>query len=198
MKRLILAFGCIISLAMAQNANHHVGTETELAANGSVANYLFYNYHHFDKALGLSAIAFHAISGDGSKITESGAGPSFQTKRWFLNTYIGGTADKRLAIALFGAVKLPGKFSATAMTDPKFQIGNGPPTVWFCKAWLGRHNFYARWEYFSVSHSEAVSGKAGFEVRLHPNENIEAFGNPYYDYRRHAYGIQGGFRLRIF
>ena len=192
---LMTLFCCVYVLAQSTNK---IASDTEVASDGTLTQYLLHDYNREGRVIGLSSVMLFIRSSDGSTLWEFAAGPDFHWKRGFLNTYIGGTRDGRLAAVAFGEFELPGKLKFIGASDPKFASGaNSPPTGWFRRVWIGRDHFFFRWEDLPVRGYGIVTGKIGVETTWSLNKNIQVYSFPNFDYQRKEKGITAGLRIKI-
>ena len=201
-----LVFICCAPLLVAQpTGNHHLATDTEVGSDGSVTQYVLYDYQREGKTVGLSALVLGLRADDGSQFLELGGGPDFHGKGWFLNTYFGGAKGGRLIAATLGGIDLPHKFKFVAASDPKFPVGNlgGAPEIWFSRVWVGRDDVFRKFGlYFRHDNLQEaghgnISSKTGVEIRRPIKSRTEVYSFGYYDYQTHNGGITGGVRVKF-
>jgi hypothetical protein len=193
------------TLAEAQTVNQ-INTETEAGTDGSgndfISQYVFFDHNVQGKAVGLSALGRYTNVQDSVHRGEFGLGPNFHFKKGFLNTYLGGTTDQRLMLAVVGSFSLPGGLSFVGISDPKVPIvnflnGTRQTTTWYRKVWVGKGSFWFRWEDLHVIRFGEAFSRIGGEVRIHPAKVVELYGNPFFDSISGKVGFQVGVRIKL-
>jgi hypothetical protein len=196
---ILAVFFCARLLTAQSIDNHHLDTDTEIGNDGSITQYLLYDYNREGKTVGLSALVLGLRAADGSQFLQIAAGPNFRGHKWFLNTYFGGAKSGRLVAVVLGGIDLPRNFKIIIASDPKFPIGNAnhAPEIWFSRVWIGRGWLFLRHDNLQEERLGNVSGKAGIEIRLPVKKRIQFYSFLYRDYQKQDTGITAGLRTKL-
>lgn len=184
------------------SGQYRLSTETEVGTDGSGNNfasqYVFQSYNRQGRVIGVSSLARYFYVGNSVNRGEIAAGPNLRFEKGAIDTYVGGTTDKRLLVAAVGVLFLPKRVTAVVISDPKVTLDGSHSGTWFRKVWLGRGYLHLRWEDLYVERVGVVFGRMGAEARIRPfNKSCELFVSPFYDYVNGKTAVQGGVRVTL-